>query len=110
MKKIHVSYYIRGRDALNVALEDEIRLYGDDGMCTYMQELCLYLSMLAPHRLIELYSTHYAPAEVPIEIYYGGEEISVDDCGTYFKFDNNTRYVLRNGPTGLHWVHGSNEA
>ncbi len=38
MKTVRASYYIRGRDSLNTSHEEEIRLYGDDSMCTYSKE------------------------------------------------------------------------
>ncbi len=104
MKTINASYYIRGRDKLDTVPEEELRLYGTEDMCTCMQELCLYLSLLAPQRLIELRALHYAPADLPIEIYFAGEEICIDDCGTYYKFDeDDTQYVLKDGPGGLYW-------
>ncbi len=102
MRKL--TYYIRSRDSLNSVPEAEIRLYGEDSMCAYMQELCLYLSILAPQRLIELYSTYWSPAELPIEMYFAGEEIAQDDCGVYFKIDGEHRYILKDGNEGLHWM------
>lgn len=101
MKPIYASYYIKCRDKLCSVPEEEYRLYGDDTMFTFMQELCLHLSILAPQRLVELYNVQYESIGMPSEIYFAGEEIGIDDCGTYYKIEGNSRYVLKNGPEGI---------
>ena len=36
--------------------------------------------------------------------YLAGEEICIDDCGTYFKFtEDDAQYILKDGPGGLYW-------
>ena len=109
MKPIYTSYYIKCRDKLCSVPEEEYRLYGDDTMCTFMHELCLHLSMLAPQRLVELYNVQYESIGMPSEVYYGGEEISIDDCGTYYKIDGNSRYVLKDSPRGIVWEYAGKE-
>lgn len=106
MNPIYASYCIKGRDKLECAPEEEYRLYGDDTMWTFMQELCLYLSMLAPQRLIELQNLHYEPEGMPSEIYFAGEEISIDDCGTYYKIEGDSRYILTDSDEGICWEYG----
>lgn len=101
MKPIYASYYIKCRDKLCSVPEEEYRLYGDDTMFTFMQELCLHLSILAPQRLVELYNVQYESIGMPSGIYFAGEEIGIDDCGTYYKIEGNSRYVLKNGPEGI---------
>ena len=109
MKPIYASYYIKCRDKLCSAPEEEYRLYGDDTMCTFMQELCLRLSMLAPQRLVELYNVQYESIDMPSEIFYGSEEISIDDCGTYYKIERNSRYVLKDSPEGIIWEYAGED-
>lgn len=109
MKPIYASYYIKCRDKLDATPEEEYRLYGDDTMYTFMQELCLHLSMLAPQRLVELYNVQYESIGMPSEVYYGGEEISIDDCGTYYKIKNASRYILKDTPNGIEWEYSGEE-
>lgn len=109
MKPIYALYYIKCRDKLCSVPEEEYRLYGDATMWTFMQELCLYLSMLAPQRLVELYNIQYESMGMPSEIYFGGEEISIDDCGTYYKIDDDSRYVLKDGTEGIVWEYAGEE-
>lgn len=103
MKPIYASYYIKCRDKLDMTPVEEYRLYGDENMCTFMQELCMYLSMLAPQRLIELYNIQYESMDMPSEIYFGAEEISIDDCGTYYKIEGESRYILKDTSNGIVW-------
>jgi hypothetical protein len=65
--------------------------------------------MLAPQRLVELYNVQYESISMPSEIYFGGEEIGIDDCGTYYKIEGNSRFVLKNGPEGIVWEYAGEE-
>ena len=109
MKLIYASYYIKCWDKLCSVPEEEYRLYGNDTMCTFMQELCLHLSILAPQRLVELYNVQYESIGMPSEVYFAGEEISIDDCGTYYKIDGDSRYILKDGPEGVEWEYSGEE-
>jgi hypothetical protein len=46
---------------------------------------------------------------MPSEIYYSGEEISIDDCGTYYKIENASRYILKDTPNGIEWEYSGEE-
>ena len=109
MKLIYAFYYIKCRDKLDATPEEEYRLYGDDTMFTFMQELCLHLSILAPQRLVELYNVQYESIGMPSEVYFAGEEISIDDCGTYYKIENASRYILKDTPNGIEWEYSGEE-
>ena len=104
MKQVNnVMYCIRARDRLDADPENTILLYGTENQFMFMVDLCRWLTILAPQRLVEFIYYAYGEEGIASEIHFGGEELSLDDCGTYFKIEGNKRYVLKDSPEGIVW-------
>ena len=110
MKHINnVMYCIRARDRLDTDPENTTLLYGNENQFMFMMDLCRWLTVLAPQRLVEFIYYSYGEEGIASEIYFGGEELSLDDCGTYFKIEGNKRYVLKDSPEGIVWDYAGEE-
>lgn len=105
MKTIRdVMYCIRARDHLNAETEDMICIYGDEGQFIFMAGLCQWLTRMMPDKFVEFIHYSYGSEGTVGEVYYQGEEINVDDNGTYYMIDSQDRvYTLKDTPEGLVW-------
>ena len=97
-------YAIICQDRLDAPSEESGVLYADDLQWAFVHELAYTLSLLNQSRLVAIISYAYTKDGWVDTAYLAGEEICTDDCGTYFKFDeDDKRYILKDGPDGLHW-------
>lgn len=103
MKTTKAMYAIICKDRLDAPIEECSVLYADDSQWAFVHELAYTLSILNPCRLVVIMSYAYTQDGLVDTAYLAGEEISVDDCGTFFKFDNDNQCVLKDGPGGLYW-------
>lgn len=104
MKHINnVMYCIRARDRLEANPENTILLYGNDDQFMFMADLCRWLTTLAPQRLVEFIHYAYDEEGTVGEIYFGGEEITANSLGEYYKIQDGGIYVLKDTETGLQW-------
>jgi hypothetical protein len=109
MKSKTVLYSIVCKDQLDAPTEESGVLYADDTQWAFVHELAYTLSVLNPSRLVLVVSYAYTQDGMIDTAYLTGEEIGVDDCGTYFKFDEDgAQCVLKDGPNGLYWEYGNN--
>ena len=109
MKINNVMYSIICKDKLDAPAEECGVLYADDSQWAFVHELAYTLSMLNPCRLVVIMSYAYTQTGMVDTAYLTGEEIGVDDCGTYFKFDEDgAQCVLKDGPNGLYWEYSNN--
>lgn len=104
MKINNVMYSIICKDKLDAPMEESGVLYADDLQWAFVHELAYTLSMLNPSGLVLVVSYAYTQNGMIDTAYLAGEEISVDDCGTFFKFtEDDAQYILKDGPGGLYW-------
>ena len=109
MKTTKAMYAIICKDRLDAPVEESGVLYADDSQWAFVHELAYTLSMLNPARLVVIMSYAYTQDGMIDTAYLAGEEIGIDDCGTYFKFDeDDTQCVLKDGPDGLYWEYSNN--
>ena len=105
MKNIeNITYCLRMRNSLSAAPEDSVMLYSESHLSCFMYELAEFLSHLNSQNLVEILCFDYGNEGIISEVFFNGEEISVDDSGTYFKIDDDTQYVLADSPNGIVWV------
>lgn len=98
-----IFFFIRCRDRLDADHEQTITLYGEPKEFEFFLDLCRWLSVMSPKRLVEFGHYAYTTKGTVSEIRFGGKEISVDDKGAYFKFEGNNYYVLKDSIEGLVW-------
>ena len=104
MKTTKAMYSIICKDKLDAPAEESGVLYADDTQWAFVHELAYTLSMLNPSRLVVIMSYAYTQTGMVDTAYLAGEEICIDDCGTYFKFtEDDAQYILKDGPGGLYW-------
>ena len=105
MKNIeNITYCLRMRNNLTATPEDSVMLYSEAYMSAFMYELAEFLSHLNPKNLVEILCFDYGDEGTISDIFFNGEEISVDDYGTYFKIEDDEQYVLSDSPSGIVWT------
>lgn len=104
MKNIKAMYAIICKDQLDAPIEESGVLFADDTQWAFVHELAYTLSMLNPSRLVVIMSYAYTQTGMVDTAYLAGEEICIDDCGSFFKFDeHDAQCILKDGPGGLYW-------
>lgn len=104
MKTTKAMYAIICKDRLDAPVEESGVLHADDTQWAFVHEIAYTLSMLNPSRLVVIMSYAYTQTGMVDTAYLAGEEICIDDCGTYFKFgEDDAQYILKDGPGGLYW-------
>lgn len=104
MKTIQVECFLQGQDKLHADSEESIILYGND--YNYLEDLAKYLSFMAPDRLFVL-GHFYSYEEEPfiITAFFNGEELYIDEDGSYYKYEGYDRYRLVDTADGLELVY-----
>lgn len=107
MKHINnVMYCIRAKDRLDADPENTILLYGNDDQFMFMSDLCKWMTAMAPQRLVEFIHYSYDEEGTVGEVYFDGQEISINALGEYFKIEGNSLYILTDSAEGLCWKYG----
>lgn len=102
MKK-YVCFYIIARDSLDAEPTDIIKLYGDENQYGFMSDLCKYMSVLAPQRLV-IFGQYLDGEEFLRDIFFGGVEIDLDEkTGQFYKIIGESRFVLSDTQDGIEW-------
>ena len=109
MKINNIMYSIICKDKLDAPAEESGVLYADDMQWAFVHELAYTLSVLNPHRLVVIMSYAYTQTGMVDTAYLAGEEISIDDCGTYYKIEDACRYILKETPNGIEWEYSGEE-